>query len=169
MAESGSLILTDSQATRAQGQRLAGALQVSRPSQLVIYLEGNLGAGKTTLARGFLEGLGHHGRVPSPTYTLIEPYALSGYRVYHIDLYRVRDARELEDLGLAEQLTTGAVALIEWPDQGAGHLPPPDVRVRLEIVPAGRALTYEGVTDRGVDLLRHVTPGTNGLLMVPVG
>ena len=153
MAESRSLILADPQATREQGRRLAATLQVLRPAQLIVYLEGDLGAGKTTLARGFLEGLGHEGRVPSPTYTLVEPYEVSGYRVYHIDLYRVRDPRELDDLGLADQLGSGAVALIEWPDHGAGRLPPPDVRVRLDVVPAGRALVYEGLTDLGHSVL----------------
>ena len=167
MAESRSLILAEPQSTREQGRRLARALQISLPPQLLIYLEGDLGAGKTTLARGFLEGLGHTGRVPSPTYTLVEPYALSGYRVYHIDLYRVRDVRELEDLGLGEQLVPGAIALIEWPDHGAGHLPPADIRVRMEIVPAGRVIDYEGLTAAGLDVLANLEPGNARLSTLP--
>jgi tRNA threonylcarbamoyladenosine biosynthesis protein TsaE len=169
VAESRSLILADPQATRAQGRCLAGALQLVRPPQLIIYLEGELGAGKTTLARGILEGLGHEGRVPSPTYTLVEPYALSGYRVYHIDLYRIRAARELDDLGLAEQLVCGAVALIEWPDHGAGHVPPADIRLRLDLVPEGRALACEGRTEPGRRVLAHLGPVDPGPPMVPAG
>ena len=143
------MILADPLATRDEGARLAAALQAVRPSQLTVYLEGDLGAGKTTLARGFLEALGHKGRVPSPTYTLVEPYSLSGYRIYHVDLYRIRDARELEHLGLAEQFESGAVTLVEWPEHGDGHLPPADIRVRLISVPGGRSLTYEAPTDSG--------------------
>jgi tRNA threonylcarbamoyladenosine biosynthesis protein TsaE len=158
MAESRSLILADAQATRAAGARLAEAVLVSAPERLVIYLEGDLGAGKTTLARGFLQALGHASRVPSPTYTLIEPYSLSRYRVYHIDLYRIRDARELADLDLAGQLTEGTVALIEWPDHGRGHVPSPDLRVLLEIVASGRRMTCQAISVAGAALLRPRAP-----------
>jgi tRNA threonylcarbamoyladenosine biosynthesis protein TsaE len=158
MSESLSLILADSQATRAQGAGLAAAVAARRPEQLIIYLEGDLGAGKTTFARGFLEALGHAGRVPSPTYTLVEPYALSGYRVFHMDLYRINDPSELEDLGVAEQLGPGAVGLIEWPGHGDGYLPPPDIRVRLELIPTGRALTLTALTGRGRQVLAQIPP-----------
>ncbi len=149
MVESAPLTLADAAATHAQGRRLADALRAIRPDSLILFLEGELGAGKTTLARGFLEALGHRGRVPSPTYTLIEPYELAGYRVYHVDLFRIRQARELGELDLAEQLGTGAIALIEWPDHGAGYLPDADIRLRLDILPQGRALTCEGVSETG--------------------
>jgi tRNA threonylcarbamoyladenosine biosynthesis protein TsaE len=163
------MILPEPRSTREQGRRLASALQLIRPAQLVIYLEGELGAGKTTLARGFLHGLGHEGRVPSPTYTLVEPYALSGYRVYHIDLYRVRDVRELEDLGLGEQLVLGTLALIEWPDHGTGYLPPADIRVRLEVLPSGRGLNWEGLTPVGLDVLGTLRSGEASLSTLPAG
>jgi tRNA threonylcarbamoyladenosine biosynthesis protein TsaE len=149
MAESGPLILADPLATRAEGARLAAALQAVRPEQLTVYLEGDLGTGKTTFAQGFLEGLGHKGRVPSPTFTLVEPYALCGYRIYHVDLYRIRDERELEPLGLAEQFGPGVVTLFEWPEHGAGQLSLPDIRAKLVTLPTGRSLTYEALTDSG--------------------
>jgi tRNA threonylcarbamoyladenosine biosynthesis protein TsaE len=114
-----------------------------------VYLEGELGAGKTTLARGFLHGMGHQGQVPSPTYTLIEPYDLVEYMVYHIDLYRIRSAEELDDLGLADELGTGSIALIEWPDHGARHLPPADLAVQLVILPSGRGVSLEAGTVMG--------------------
>lgn len=153
MAESEPLSLVDADATRRYGARLAAAIAAERPQSLVIYLEGELGAGKTTLARGLLEALGHGGRVPSPTYTLIEPYELSGYRVYHIDLYRIRYARELDDLDIAGQLAGASLALIEWPDHGAGHLPPADLRISLQLVPAGRVLVAEAASSAGHGVL----------------
>jgi tRNA threonylcarbamoyladenosine biosynthesis protein TsaE len=142
MPESAAAELIGPDATVAAGRRLGAALARQRPTALVIYLEGTLGAGKTTFARGVLAGLGHQGRVPSPTYTLIEPYEVSVARVVHIDLYRVRDPRELDDLALAELLGPGTYALIEWPDHGVGHLPPPDLVVRLALSPQGRRIHF---------------------------
>lgn len=156
MAESGPVTLEGPAATEDCGRRFALAVLAARPPSLMIFLEGDLGAGKTTFARGFLAGLGHQGRVPSPTYTLVEPYVLCGYRVYHIDLYRIRDPAELDDLGLADLLAEGAVALIEWPDHGAGHVPQADIRLRLEPVPGGRALTARDLTGTGRDVLGRV-------------
>ncbi len=137
------MTLPDADATQALGSRLARALQGGDGPACTIYLEGDLGAGKTTLARGFLQALGHDGRVPSPTYTLIEPYDFPGHPVYHIDLYRIRDPGELDDLGLAELLCGAAVALVEWPDHGAGRLPAPDSwcdcrSIRVAAGPPGR-------------------------------
>lgn len=149
MAESRSLTLADPGATESFGGALAAAVRAERPSGLVVYLEGELGAGKTTLARGFLRAMGHPGRVPSPTYTLIEPYELAEYMVYHVDLYRIRSARELDDLGLADQLGSGSIALIEWPDHGTGHLPPADLSVRLAVMINGRRASVETGTVAG--------------------
>ena len=114
--------------------RLGAALARACPPgrRLLIFLDGDLGAGKTTLVRGFLQGLGHEGSVKSPTYTLVEPYDIAGRRVYHLDLYRVADPGELEYLGLREMLAEPAILLIEWPQQGAGWLPNADLHVRLE-------------------------------------
>jgi tRNA threonylcarbamoyladenosine biosynthesis protein TsaE len=164
MAEPGPVILADPAATEASGGRFAAALLFLQPASLTIFLEGELGAGKTTFARGFLAGLGHQGRVPSPTYTLIEPYVLSGYRVCHIDLYRLRKPRELEDLGLIDELSGRAVALIEWPDHGAGYLPSADLSLRFEILPAGRAIIARSLSGTGRDLLARVAGSEPGPL-----
>lgn len=109
------------------GKRLAAAAG----SRALIFLEGDLGAGKTTLVRGFLQGKGHQGHVKSPTYTLIEPYELLGEPCYHLDLYRLGDPEELEYLGLREMLQEQAVLLVEWPERGEGWLPAPDLEIRL--------------------------------------
>lgn len=157
MAESGDVNLPDDRATQELGARLARCLKGHRqPAGLTIYLWGDLGAGKTTLTRGFLRELGHSGRVPSPTYTLIEPYDLGGQRVYHIDLYRIRHPAELDELGLGELLSGAAVALIEWPDHGAGHLPDADIAVHLRMGGDGRLAHVSGLTGPGRLALKGV-------------
>jgi tRNA threonylcarbamoyladenosine biosynthesis protein TsaE len=103
-----------------------------------------------------LAGLGHHGRVPSPTYTLVEPYALAGATVLHVDLYRLRDPAELDDLGLADALAAGAVALVEWPEQAAGRLPAADLEVRLEVAGTGRLARLEAASPAGARVLAAV-------------
>jgi len=103
----------------------------------ILYLEGELGAGKTTLARGLIAGRGHTGPVRSPTFTLLERYALEGLTAIHIDLYRLGDARELETLGLRDFALPGHLWLIEWPERGTGVLPAPDVRIALSVSPEG--------------------------------
>jgi tRNA threonylcarbamoyladenosine biosynthesis protein TsaE len=128
--------LPDEAATRALGARLARRLTPGR--RWLIALTGELGAGKTTLVRGLLAGLGHAGRVRSPTYTLIEPYRLGGRDVLHLDLYRLADPGELEYLGLGDLLSPGSIALIEWPERGAGLLPAADLTVTLRYPAAGR-------------------------------
>lgn len=137
----------------AAGRCLADALCRLPARACIVYLQGELGAGKTTFARGVLAGLGHVGRVPSPTYTLIEPYELAGRRIYHIDLYRLRDPREVDDLGVPELLEGAFCALIEWPDHGTGHLPAPDLVIRLDFAPEGRRLRLEPRSPQGHGLL----------------
>ena len=115
--------------TLALGACLATVL---RPGD-VVYLFGELGAGKTTLARGLLRALGHSGAVKSPTYTLIEPYTLSEYTLLHCDLYRLSDPEELEYLGLDDDLPSDhRVLLIEWPQRGTGWLPAADFQLQLD-------------------------------------
>ena len=129
------VLLDSAAATERLGARLAGVL---RPGG-VLYLRGELGAGKTTLARGLLRGLGHRGTVKSPTYTLVEPYQIGGWWLFHWDLYRLADPEELEFLGLRDQLDGEAVLLIEWPERGQGELPAADLEITLDYAGAGRA------------------------------
>jgi len=133
------LILDGPEATEAFGRKLAEALKAAPAEGMCIYLHGDLGAGKTSLARGILRGYGHSGRVPSPTYTLVEPYNCDGRAIYHLDLYRLQNAAELEYLGIDELALPGAVLLIEWPGQGGPHLVPPDLEIFLAISGAGRS------------------------------
>ncbi len=137
------------EAQEALGRRLASACI----APCVIYLQGDLGAGKTTLVRGFLRGLGYQGVVKSPTYTLIEPYPLPGYSCYHLDLYRLADPGELEYLGLRDMLQGDAVLLVEWPEQGRGGLPEADLRIRITHEANGRRLDMEAVTAIGQGVL----------------
>lgn len=139
--------LTDEAATRALAQRLAAC----RRDGLVLWLEGSLGAGKTVFARGFLQASGVDGRVKSPTYTLVEPYVLGdGRAAWHLDLYRIAAAEELEWLGLDELGEPDAVVLVEWPERGAGALPDPDLRVRLAAAADGaRRCSIEACSARG--------------------
>ena len=128
--------LPTAEATEAAGSRLAQSCR----GKAVIYLQGDLGAGKTSFARGFLRGLGYSGNVKSPTFTLVEPYFIGGRRIYHFDLYRLTDPSELDYLGIRDYLENESICLIEWPERGEGELPPADFWVKLEHLPAGRSL-----------------------------
>lgn len=135
--------LEDAAATEAAGEALGKVL----PREgLVVYLQGDLGAGKTTLVRGLLQALGHAGRVPSPTYTLVEPYELAGRDLKHLDLYRIADPEELEFLGVREM---EGIVLIEWPERGKPLLPPADLSCQLTAIPEGRRLEAAGLTAQG--------------------
>lgn len=112
---------------------MAGTLPSARDAPVVLYLCGDLGAGKTTFARGFLAGLGVHGPVRSPTYTLLEIYAAGALSVVHLDLFRLNHAGELEALGLREWARPGHVWLIEWPERGAGRLPHADLMLAFSV------------------------------------
>lgn len=128
------LHLADEAATLACGAALAAAV---RPG-MVLFLEGGLGAGKTTLTRGLLRGLGWGGNVKSPTYTLVEPYELASGPFYHFDLYRLLDPEELELIGGRDYFSSDAICVVEWPDKGAGFLPPADLLIRLATAGSGR-------------------------------
>ena len=142
------------EAASEEAQEWFGAeLAAAVAGECVIYLHGDLGAGKTTLVRGFLRGLGHQGAVKSPTYTLMEPYRVSGRRVYHLDLYRLADPGELEYLGIRDLLGQKAVLLVEWPERGVGELPPADLLIDIEYLRNGRRLTVTAATERGEKLL----------------
>jgi tRNA threonylcarbamoyladenosine biosynthesis protein TsaE len=145
--------LADERATEALGAALAARLD-GGGGRFELY--GNLGAGKTTLARGFLRALGHQGPVKSPSYTLVEPYEIGGCRVFHLDLYRVSDPEELEYLGIRELDDPEAVLLIEWPERAAGGLPAADLRIGLEVVGEGRVARLEAGSPRGQAILAQL-------------
>ena len=138
------LALADAAATEALAARLAARL----PMRAVVYLHGDLGAGKSTFARAMLRALGVTGTIRSPTYTLVEPYALpDGGQALHLDLYRIGDPGELEFLGLDED--SARLWLVEWPERGAGALPAPDLRVQLAVADAGRQARIGAETPAG--------------------
>jgi tRNA threonylcarbamoyladenosine biosynthesis protein TsaE len=122
----------------------------------IVYLHGDLGAGKTTLARGFLRRLGYSGAVKSPTYTLVEPYESGASRVYHFDLYRLADPQEFEFLGVEDYFQEGCVSLIEWPEQGGSVIPPPDLSISLEQSGSGRQARVDAGSERGESLIQKI-------------
>lgn len=134
-------------------ERIGEGLSRVVPARCLIYLTGDLGAGKTTLTRGLLRGLGYGGAVKSPTYTLIEPYEIGERRCYHLDLYRLADPDEIEYLGLRDMLEEDAIMLVEWPEQGAGALPEPDLMIHIRYLGQGRELTISAATEQGVRVL----------------
>lgn len=146
MAANFTLDLADEAATLDFGALMAKNLQAG----LTIYLHGDLGAGKTTLVRGLLHGLGHVGKVKSPTYTLVEPYELPEFSLYHFDLYRFNDEEEWEAAGFRDYFNPGSVCLIEWPEKAEHILPTPDMDVNFSIKNAGRGVSVTAHTDSGL-------------------
>jgi len=153
MLASRDLDLPDENATEALGAALARAVG---PGQ-VVYLEGDLGAGKTTLVRACLRGLGYAQKVKSPTYTLVEPYDLSRLIFYHFDFYRLREPREWLDAGFRDYFNSASACFVEWPEKADSSLPPPDLKIRLEHRASSRIAHLEALTPQGLALLKSAS------------
>ena len=146
-----SLFLEDEVATENLGRGLA-AVVVQAGQRATVFLDGNLGTGKTTLSRGVMRGLGHDGAVKSPTYTIVEPYEHLSPPAYHFDLYRLGDPEELEYMGIRDYFQGQSLCLIEWPERGQGILPDPDLWIRLSVSGDGRRALVSAATTVGAGL-----------------
>jgi len=143
------LDIIDAPAMEALGQKLASL----SPPGCKLFLQGELGAGKTTLVRGFLRGHGYEGIVKSPTYTLIEPYQLNDLEIFHFDLYRINDPEELESIGLRDYFSGSGICLLEWPEKGAALLGSPDVFIQIQYQDDQRKVSLEAKTSVGNDII----------------
>jgi tRNA threonylcarbamoyladenosine biosynthesis protein TsaE len=147
--------LDGEQAMVNYGHVLATAIaQANAP--LLILLNGDLGAGKTTISRGILQSLGYSGAVKSPTYTLVEPYDLEIGKVFHFDLYRLIDPEELEHIGFSDYLSQANLCIIEWPENGGSYIPQADIKIDISQYESGRKVTLTSNTDVGVQCLNQL-------------
>jgi tRNA threonylcarbamoyladenosine biosynthesis protein TsaE len=142
--------LPDEAATQRFGESLAPLIQPG----LVIFLEGDLGAGKTTLARALIRALGHAGPVKSPTYSLVEVYVISSLYLYHFDFYRFESPEEFLDAGFSEYFNETAVCLVEWPERAEGCVPKPDLRLHLHHADVGRVLNAVADSPEGMQCIK---------------
>jgi tRNA threonylcarbamoyladenosine biosynthesis protein TsaE len=154
-------VLADEAATINIGENLAQVLQCQISQQqlqqsLVVFLNGDLGAGKTTLTRGFVRGMGHKGNVKSPTYTLVEPYELPPWQVYHFDLYRLADPEELEYMGIRDYFSDNCCCFIEWPEKGAGLLANADIIINMVYQDDHRMINLQASSTRGEVVLQQL-------------
>ncbi|SFM39683.1 tRNA threonylcarbamoyladenosine biosynthesis protein TsaE [Marinobacter zhejiangensis] len=153
------VVLADESETERLGAEIARQVLASGDG-LTIFLEGNLGMGKTTLSRGVLRALGHTGSVKSPTYTLVEPYEHLRPAAYHFDLYRLGDPEELEYMGIRDYFLGDDICLIEWAERGQGVLPEPDLIIRLEARGHGRVAYLNAGTRRGSGVVLAIDAAT---------
>jgi tRNA threonylcarbamoyladenosine biosynthesis protein TsaE len=130
-------------ATTEDTEQFGATLWSLLPTPCVIFLQGDLGAGKTTLVRGLLRAAGHTGAVKSPTFTLVEEYDIAGRKIFHFDLYRLNDPEELEWIGIRDYFQQNTLCFIEWSEKGAGFLPHADALIQLSIKGLGRELSLE--------------------------
>ena len=147
-----SFFLADENATVALAQLLKTCLKPG----MVIYLHGDLGAGKTTLVRGVLNAMGYTGRVKSPTYTLVEPYHIAGLDLRHFDLYRLQDEEEWEAAGFRDEFDGHNIFFIEWPEHALGLIPHADMEIYFEILPQGRNVVIRTGTPSGEECLKRL-------------
>jgi tRNA threonylcarbamoyladenosine biosynthesis protein TsaE len=151
-AQAMTLQLPDEVATLALGAALG--LAISR--RTIVHLCGDLGAGKTTLVRGLLRRLGHAGNVRSPTYTLVELYAISNLDFYHFDFYRFDQPEEYLDAGLDEYFAGDGICLVEWPERAAPYVPAPDLRITLLVADGGRTARLMALSQSGEQCLKNI-------------
>jgi tRNA threonylcarbamoyladenosine biosynthesis protein TsaE len=158
------LVLPDASATEALGVALARTFPGAEQGSAALYLEGDLGAGKTTCVRAFLRSCGVSGLIRSPTYTLVETYRLEGHTppltCVHIDLYRLEGAAQVDELGLRDFLDAGHLLLVEWAQKGTGSLPAPDLELSFEFAASGRRARLHGGTARGKAWARNLRDDT---------
>lgn len=147
------VFLPDVAASESLGERLANTM----PARAVVFLRGNLGAGKSSLARAMLRSLGVAGPIKSPTYSLVERYSLAQGEAVHLDLYRIAETAELEFLGLDDLAVQDRLWLVEWPERGGSALPPPDLEIELSVSGAGRAVELRGISDPGKEWLARLS------------
>ena len=148
-------------ATLACGARLAEVIKTELTKGLIIYLHGDLGAGKTTLTRGVLRGLGYLGKVKSPTYTLLESYDISlnnnfNYTFYHYDLYRFTSEEEWEAAGFREHFNAKSICMVEWPEKAEYVLPAPDIHIYLSLYQLGRKIKFSAASPLGLECLKQL-------------
>jgi tRNA threonylcarbamoyladenosine biosynthesis protein TsaE len=139
-------------------QNFGKKLALACDAGTIIFLQGDLGVGKTTLIRGFLRGLDYHAPVRSPTFTLLEPYVASGKQIFHFDLYRLADPEELEFIGIRDYFNDQAICLIEWPEKGKGRLADPDLLIEIDFATKGRTVIVLAKTSRGEAVMRELHP-----------
>ena len=141
----------------AFGHRLVETIcSESHSKGVTLYLNGPLGAGKTTLSRGIIQGLGHKGKVKSPTYTLVEEYRLQDKNIYHFDLYRLNDPEELEFMGIRDYFTENSICLIEWAEKGQGLLAEPDLLVNIDYADNARNVQLIAKSKLGNNIIKHL-------------
>lgn len=142
--------------TEAELLQLAAKVAFATLGGTILFLQGPLGAGKTTFSRGFLAALGYRGKVKSPTYTLLEQYELTDLVINHFDLYRLIDEQELEQIGIRDYFQPNAVCLIEWPEKAHHLLPSPDIKCEIDFAAEGRAITIAACSKRGNEIVTRL-------------
>ncbi len=146
------LDLADEAATVEMGNRIASVIR----DGAVLFLHGDLGAGKTTLSRGIVQALGHSGKVKSPTYTLVEPYELEDVSIYHFDLYRLGSPEELEFMGIRDYFAEQTICIVEWPERGSGFIPEPDLAITMRYKDEARQIELNAKSERGNKLVEQL-------------